>query len=356
MSTITKPRPGSVRKGEAAEPDERSSASSAYVMALHHELAGGMKRLGTFEVGDYAIEVAQGADSIWALVRRAGRGGLAIRCTHAPGGFQRARKGRAAAGEALRIEAESAIGSHRLSFEGTGADLHRLRIRAWLTPERPLLVPFSPRDLYPLDVDDDPLGAEGHVQAAQRGPNSGLVYLAVDKPAFGQILYFQNLTALDGYFQATRTKPMGAVGGEWPELGYLPPTPPQSGTPPVNPLPAGEEIALSDVIVILRDLGAEDRAGEGSAVHPDARRRLRGDRPARGALPRLDRPRGEDAQGSREGTRGDLPRIRPSLRPPVHRRRISRQHGADVADRLDPRLCRVDRASQLHWRTSSPRE
>ena len=47
----------------------------------------------------------------------------------------------------------------------------------------------------------------------------------------------------------TRTAPMGAVGGEWPELGYLPPTPPQSGTPPVDPLPAGEEVMLSDAIL-----------------------------------------------------------------------------------------------------------
>jgi len=79
----------------------------------------------------------------------------------------------------------------------------------------------------------------------------------VDEPAFGHVLYFQSFSSLNPYFRTTKTTPLGAVGGEWLELGYLPPTPPQSGTPPVHPLPAGEEVMLSDVILVLRDCGAE---------------------------------------------------------------------------------------------------
>lgn len=232
--------------------------ASAYVLSLREELARGLKALGAFEVGDFAIEVGQGTDSIWAIVRRPGRGGLAIRAAHVPGGFRKVRKAKADPGEALRLEAVSAIGHHRLSFHGSGADLHRLRVRSWLTPDRPLLVPFSPRDLYPLDADDDPLGATGRVEAAQRGPNTGLIYFVLNEPAFGHVLYLQDMTALNDYYRATETAPMGAVGGEWPELGYLPPTPPQSGTPPVNPLPAGEEVALSDAIIVLRDIAARN--------------------------------------------------------------------------------------------------
>lgn len=245
-----------VQAAEAIEPEQsggdRLAGASAYVLALRDELARGMKVLGRFDLGDYAVEVGQGADSIWAVVRRSGRGGLAIRAAYAPGGFRKVRKAKAAPGEALRLEAESVAGLHRLSFEGSGADLHRLRARAWLTPQRPLLVPFAPRDLYPLDADDDPLGAVGRVEAAQRGPNTGLIYLALEEPAFGHVLYVQDLSELNPYFRATGTAPMGAVGGEWPELGWLLPTPPQSGTPPTRPLPAGEEVALSDAIIVLR--------------------------------------------------------------------------------------------------------
>ncbi|WP_231731751.1 hypothetical protein [Sphingomonas sp. CCH5-D11] len=244
------------QQDQATAAGARMRGASLHVLTLRDELARGLRQLGAFTVGDFAVEVGEGGDSIWAIVRRPGRGGLAVRAAYVPGGFARVRRARRQPGEALRLEAESAIGRHCITLEGSGADLHRLHVRSWLTPAAPLLVPFVPRDLYPLDADDDPLGATGLVEAAQRGPNTGLIYFALDEPAFGHVLYVQDLTGLNDYFRATHTAPMGAVGGEWPELGYLPPTPPQSGTPPVNPLPAGEEVMLSDAILVLRDLTA----------------------------------------------------------------------------------------------------
>jgi hypothetical protein len=119
-------------------------------------------------------------------------------------------------------------------------------------------MPFFPRDLYPLGYNDDPLAARGQVEAAQRGLNSGLTFFHVDEPPFGTVLYFQNLTALNAYFRATKTKPDGAVGGEWPEIGYLPPTSPQSGTPPTDPLPAGVPVTMSDTILVFHDDAACD--------------------------------------------------------------------------------------------------
>ena len=91
-------------------------------------------------------------------------------------------------------------------------------------------------------------------------------YFRLQQPDFGSVLYFQNLTALNDYFRATNTKPDGAVGGEWPELGYLPPTPPQSGTPPIDPLPAGKEIMLSDALIVFHDVPtATSRQWRGSS-------------------------------------------------------------------------------------------
>jgi len=229
---------------------------SHHVLALRADLANGLKRIGTFATGDFTIEVGEGTDSIWAVVRRQGRGGLAVRAAYTPGGFTRVTRRKPQDGQALHLEATSAIGRHRIVLEGSGADLHRLRVRVWLTPDRPLLIPFLPRDLYPLDADDDPLGAVGRVEAAQRGPNTGLSYIVLDRPAFGHVLYVQDMSMLSDYYRATHTAPMGVVGGEWPELGYLPPTPPQSGTPPVDPLPAGEETAIGDAILVLRDIAA----------------------------------------------------------------------------------------------------
>lgn len=123
-----------------------------------------------------------------------------------------------------------------------------------------MVVPFLPRDLYPIDAKDDPLGAKGVVEAGQRGLNSGLLYLHIKEPSFGSVLYFQNLTAMNDYYQATKTKPDGAVGGEWPELGYLIPTPPQSGTPPTDALDGGVEITLSDALLVFdEDVPSNER-------------------------------------------------------------------------------------------------
>lgn len=235
----------------------RDRSASLYTLALREELRAGLDVLGDLVVGPYSIEIARGTDSIWAVIRRPKRGGLAVRAAFAPGGFSRVRKNDAGDRQ-FALECDSALGRHRLAFDASGADLHRFRLRAWLTPEQPLLIPFSPRDLYPLDAKDDPLGAAGRVEAAQRGVNAGLIYFAVDEPAFGHVLYFQDLTQLNGYFRATDTVPNGAVGGEWPELGYLMRSPPQSGTPPIHPLPAGEETRLSDAVIVLRDSVAGD--------------------------------------------------------------------------------------------------
>ncbi len=215
-----------------------------------------MRKCGRFTLGDLSVEVLSGVDSVWGIVRRPRRGGIALRLAFAPGGVQSCKPLRKKSGETLRLSVDSALGRHIIVLCTDGTDLQRLRITVAVRPASPLLVPFVPRDLYPLDANDDPLRAGGSVEAAQRGLNTGLIYLRIDEPQFGSVLYFQNLTAMNPYYKATKTKPDGAVGGKWPELGYLMPTPPQSGTPPVDPLPADVETVISDAIVIFRDMAA----------------------------------------------------------------------------------------------------
>ncbi|MHA6724249.1 hypothetical protein [Sphingomonas sp. RS2018] len=149
----------------------------------------------------------------------------------------------------MRVALTSAIGRHVVTFSVDTTAHPVLRITTRLTPSQDLLVPYLPRDLYPLGPEDDPLTARGHVEAAQRGLNGGLLYARLDGPTPGTFLYLQNLTAMNPYYNDTDTKPDGAVGGEWPELGYLPPVPPQSGTPPTSPLQGGEDVCLSDALI-----------------------------------------------------------------------------------------------------------
>jgi len=238
--------------------DDAVPGGSLSVLALRSELKQGrMRTIGMFESNGREVTVALGLDSLWVISRRdAAR--LAVRTAYAPGGLK-ARRIKVKPGEAMRIALTSAVGRHVVALTANSDELPVLRATTWLTPSDDLLVPYLPRDLYPLGPDDDPLTAQGKVEAAQRGLNGGALYWHIGGETPGSLLYLQNLTAMNSYYNATHTKPDAAVGGEWPELGYLPPTPPQSGTPPVNPLKQGEEYCLSDALLVFhRDAPANE--------------------------------------------------------------------------------------------------
>jgi len=232
---------------------------SPHVLALREELADrSMKRIASFKVGDLDAEVCRGRDAVWCLVRREGRGGLALRAAHVDGAEYTVTRKEPEPGEVLRLEVESVLGRHDLCFATTGADLHRVRVTTRFTPAARMRIPYLPRDLYALDAHDDPVRAKGNIEAAQRGTTSGLVYFRFAEPAFGSVLYFQNLTALNPYFLATGTKPDGVVGGEWPEMGFQLPTPENREVQEPGMLEAGEEYVLSDAILVLRDWAADN--------------------------------------------------------------------------------------------------
>ena len=227
---------------------------SASVLTLKAELdAKSMRELGTLTLAGRDVRVLEGRDAIWVIVRRDGLGGIAFRAAHTPGGAVRIKIHVDPTRTSLTIAMDSAQGRHSLTVTAYEDTLPTLRFTAKLIPAARLLIAFQPRDVYPLGPDDDPLEARGKVEAAQRGLNSGLAFFHLDEPAFGSVLYFQNLTAMNDYFVATKTTPDTAVGGVWPELGYLPPTPAQTGTPAIDPLPAGQEVTVSDAIVVFHD-------------------------------------------------------------------------------------------------------
>lgn len=225
--------------------------ASPHALALRELLAGGPPTLATFDIGQLSVEVVAGADSVFAVVRRTNRGGLALRLAYVPGPFE-TEPLKTAEGETARLRIRGALGEHLVSLSAEAGALEYLRAAVHFTPSHDLLLPFVPRDLYPLGRNDDPLGARGTIEAAQRGLNSGLLYFQLVEPEFGTVLYFQNLTAMNDYYRATGTKPDGVVGGEWPELGYLLPTPDPGGEQAPKPLPAGKSVTISDAILTFR--------------------------------------------------------------------------------------------------------
>ncbi|MFC4296316.1 hypothetical protein ACFO0A_14760 [Novosphingobium tardum] len=198
--------------------------------------------------GSLSIEIAVCGDGLWTSFRRSDDGGLALRTPLLSCEVQ-VRSVDARDGEAARIECQSSLGKHEIVLVCDPGPEEMFRLTVSFAPDRPLHVPYMPRDVVPFDHQGRPDRTSGNVEAKQRRLNTGLLYFSCDKPALGKVLYVQNLTALNGYFLATETIPENAVGGVWPELGFLPPTHPED---PAKALPAGDRIVSYDTILSIR--------------------------------------------------------------------------------------------------------
>lgn len=234
---------------------------SVDLLALREALAAGSgKPLSTLEFGPLSIAVQEIAGGVCLIVRQDGAGGgLALRAVHSPlpMTFTEAKP---APGEARRFCIDNAAGEYRIMLTGPANGMGQFRLRVCFTPSSPTLLPYVPRDVAPLGRDDDPLLAEGSVEARQQGLNVALAFFQLAEPDFGTVLYLQDLTGLNDYLRATGTKPDSVVGGEWPDLGLQLPTGPMQGEE-LKPLEAGTEYILSDAILVIRRDAPEPEDG-----------------------------------------------------------------------------------------------
>jgi len=231
---------------------EQAAGFTPRTLDAAEQLGANKTVLATFAMGELQVEIKPGRDTLWVVVRRPGHGGIALKTARSPGAVEISGKSNRAGGD---WQVMSSSGRFDVKVRRVSDEL--LRVTVSLVPAADLLLPFWSRDLYPLGAGDDPRKALGRVEASQRGHNSGLCFFRLDRPKFGNVLYFQNLTALNPYFAATATTPDGVVGGEWPELGYQPPTAPIGNSPPVHPLRKGERVVISDAFLAVRPLGDE---------------------------------------------------------------------------------------------------
>ncbi len=198
-------------------------------------------------LGGLDLEVRLEHDTLWITLRRGELGGLALRMpVFSPDCSCRAIR----APDALAaVECKGSLGTARLELYGDSFGLEQFRATFRYTANRDLAIEWTPRDLLPFDAKGNAAATVGEIEARQRKMNTGLLYFSLQEPAFGKVLYLQNLTALNDYFNATGTKPENAVSGEWPELGYQLPRQADNGR---AVLPAGRELTLYDTILSIR--------------------------------------------------------------------------------------------------------
>ncbi len=148
--------------------------------------------------------------------------------------------------DSIVVILDSRLGSYevRINFPDTAVPV--LHYTTTFTAAVPLMIPFWPRDIIPLTKNGSVENTNGIIHMEQFGSRSGLLFASITKPKTGSFFYFQNLTSLSEYCEATQTESKNTVGGKWPEVGF------QLPSTDKLPLPAGKAFILSDAYVILQ--------------------------------------------------------------------------------------------------------
>jgi len=199
------------------------------------------EKLFSATVNDYRIEVYVVYNNAWVVVTEPDGMRVAIRCAYAPASPLEILDFVAKDfGGELKIKA--AFGIFHINIEFAQGDFLVLHMCARLELKKSMHVPYWPRDLTILAKEDDPAQPVGKVHIGQAGTRSGLQFFTVGEVNAQAVLYFQNLTSLNQYFESTKTSAADVVGGKWPELGFALP---KTTNAPMTP----STITLSDAYI-----------------------------------------------------------------------------------------------------------
>ena len=190
---------------------------------------------------DITYQFYNTGDSLWIVAVTPENGQIAFRAAFAMNStFELAKL--VDEEDAIVMVLNSRLGTHEVRVGFPDSILH---FTTTFKTDMPLMIPFSPRDIIPLTQKGSIENTAGKIHMEQFGSRSGLLFASITRPQTGSFFYFQNLTSLSAYCEATKTESKNTVGGRWPEIGFqLPVTKEQ-------PLPAGTSFTVSDAYVIL---------------------------------------------------------------------------------------------------------
>ncbi|WP_333835550.1 hypothetical protein [Novosphingobium sp.] len=226
------------------------------LLAAQDVLRGGQGTyLAKAQVGRIDLTLRFTAEAVWVILRRGVGRGMALRFpvfgSNAIARVLPADDGIAA------MEWQSNAGKAVLTIGGEPFGLEQLHARYVFTPHTAMRIPRLHRDVVVFDAQGRVDHASIRVEAQQRKLNTGLLYFDIGEPEFGKVLYIQNFSALNAFFNATGTTPQNAVRWDCPELGYSPPIDAEAGG---VILPAGTPMPLYDTILSVRAYPRRDEA------------------------------------------------------------------------------------------------
>jgi len=208
------------------------------------------------KIADYLIKVHHLENSLWITITCAKGTRIVLRPAYVPNDhFKLGKVIKQETGVVVNLSA--GIGNYQVKLDFPNTEKPIVNYKTTFKANYPLMVPFWPRDMVitgPEETDQDP---KGTIYVSQAGTRSGLQYFSMDQPRSGAALYFQNLTALNDYAQATESSLGNVVGGNWPEMGFaLPPTLKE------KPIPANTELVLADTYIAFDPENPKDEMAQ----------------------------------------------------------------------------------------------
>lgn len=207
----------------------------------------------TKQCGNYTFNIYADYNSLWVLSLWPNGGKVAFRMAYAPDAELLLEQTDEKDNQ-VSFKLNSVIGKYTVTVIFPAGEDCMLRYTTTLKPETDLLIPFWPRDIVIPGKDGKPDNTAGNIRASQVGTRSGLIYFSMTRPKAGSVMYLQNLTALNDYFEQTETSGGETVSGEWPELGFALPSAIK------KPLQAGKKITISDAFVNFSQEVPDDEA------------------------------------------------------------------------------------------------
>lgn len=198
------------------------------------------------KIFNYTYEVYNCEDSLWIVCIGPKKERLAFRAAFALNSTFKIEKWlENENGFQLKLNTE--LGKYEVSIDFPEAKSHLLHFKTTIQLKKPLVIPFWPRDILPLTDNGNIENTNGKIHVHQVGTRSGILYCSIKKPKKCNLFYFQNLTSISEYCEATKTTLAETVGGTWPEIGFeLPAT-------IEEPLPAGKTFTISDAYILMGD-------------------------------------------------------------------------------------------------------
>ncbi|GGF22261.1 hypothetical protein [Flavobacterium limi] len=202
----------------------------------------------------YKLQIHNTGDSIWLTTEWPDAGRITFRLAFGMNSdFEKTSVERNP--ENIVIKASTRLASYTITVSFPNSNPALFRYTTTFKCLFSFLIPYWPRDIVPLTFDGRVENTSGVIHAKQVGTRSGNLFFSMTKPKNGSVFYFQNLTAMSAYCEASETTVRESVGGEWPEIGF------QFPINKTKPIPAGIEYTISDAYVILyEDIIEQDEA------------------------------------------------------------------------------------------------